>query len=482
MFDSAWLENPLHLPGLIDYISASPVIDAQMIKVDTTLKDELRQFFIIAIPLSAAYLAEFAMFITTKMVVGKLGYHSLAAVGIAGDLTFEILVIMMALLSIVGVLAAQALGAGKKQELGQSVRQGFYVATGIGVPAMVLVWNLDLALVATNQDPKVIELAGGYLKGISGAVLPVLWFSVFRNFVAVLSQTVSVLVISVVAVGLNYLLTLWFVFGGFGLEPLGLFGAGLATTLVSWFMFLSLALHVYRKPLFRGYGIFKGKWQLIWPLCQEIMLLGIPVAGLTFLEAGLFVATSILSGVIGAKTLAAYEIVMAWAGIPFVIAFGLAEATMIRVAHAIGTDSMRNARRAGFLGMSLVIAIVSSMIVVPIVFSQPIIRIFISPEDPGFAEVSAMATEFLLIAAVFMVFDGLQATAARALRGMKDNLVPLWIAGFGYWILGIGGGSLLAFHYQMGGAGLWWGLAAGLSVSACLLTWRFHRFTLPRPA
>ena len=263
---------------------------------------------------------------------------------------------------------------------------------------------------------------------------------------------------------------------------MGLFGAGLATTLVSWFMFLALALHVYRKPLFRGFGIFQGKWRLVWPLCREITLLGIPVAGLAFLEAGLFVATSILSGVIGAKTLAAYEIVMAWAGIPFVIAFGLAEATMIRVAHAVGSDSLRHARMAGFLGMSLVVVIVSSMIVVPIVFAQPIIRIFISPADPGYAEVSVMAANFLLIAAIFMVFDGLQAAAARALRGMKDNLVPLWIAGFGYWILGIGGGSILAFHYRMDGAGLWWGLAAGLAVAACLLTWRFHRFTLPRPA
>ena len=69
-----------------------------MNSVITPLKDELKQFFIIAIPLSAAYLAEFAMFITTKMVVGKLGYHSLAAVGIAGDLTFEVLVILMATL------------------------------------------------------------------------------------------------------------------------------------------------------------------------------------------------------------------------------------------------------------------------------------------------------------------------------------------------------------------------------------------------
>ena len=252
----------------------------------------------------------------------------------------------------------------KNAKLGDSVRQGLIVATGLGILAMGIVWNLDLVLIATEQDPKVIELARGYLHGISGAVLPVLWFGVFRNFVAVLSQTVSILVISIVAVALNYGLTVWLVYGGFGLAPLGLFGAGLATTIVSWFMFLALALHVYHKPMFRGYGVFKEKWHLHWPLCREILWLGLPIAGLAFLEAGLFVATSILSGVIGAKTLAAYEITAAWLGIPFVIAFGLAEATMIRVAYAIGRNSMPDARRAGFLGMGLVIAITASMMII----------------------------------------------------------------------------------------------------------------------
>jgi MATE family multidrug resistance protein len=300
----------------------------------------------------------------------------------------------------------------------------------------------------------------------------------FRSLMTnIFSLAAGILVISIIAVALNYVLTIWLVYGGFGLAPLGLFGAGLATTIVSWFMFLALTLHVYRKPMFRGFGLFKEKWSLRWPLCREILWLGLPIAGLAFLEAGLFAVTSILSGAIDAETLAAYEITSAWVGIPFVIAFGLAEATMIRVAYAIGRNSMRDARRAGFLGMSLVIAITASMIVVPLVFAEDIILIFISPEDPGFERVSMLAHQFLLIGAFFMVFDGLQAAAARALRGMKDNLAPLWIAGFGYWVLGIGGGAVLAFHYQLGGLGLWWGLAAGLAVAASLLSLRFHLFT-----
>ncbi len=448
-----------------------------MMQFETSLKDELRHFLVIAFPLAAAYLAEFAMFITTKIVVGKLGYQSLAAVGIAGSLSFEVLIIAMALLSIVGVLAAQAYGARRSSEVGQSIRQGIFVAGGLSIPVMVLIWNLDLALRASNQDPAVITLATEYLHGLSGAALPILWFAVFRNFVAVLSQAVSVMVITCSAVVLNYFFTLWFIYGGFGIDPMGLFGAGLATTVVSWLMFGALALHVFRKPLFRGYGLFEGKWRLHGPTCREILWLGLPVAGLTVLEAGLFAATSILSGVIGVKTLAAYEIVVAWVGLPFVIAFGLAEATMIRVAQAVGRGSVQAARRAGFMGMVLVVGLTSSMVMIPLVFTRSIILVFISIEDPGFTDVAVLATRFLYIGALFMVFDGLQAVAARALRGMKDNFAPLWIAGFGYWILGIGGGSVLAFYFNLDGAGLWWGLAIGLAVAACLLSWRFHRFT-----
>jgi Na+-driven multidrug efflux pump len=80
----------------------------------------------IALPLSAAYLAEFAMFVTTKMVVGKLGYYELAAVGIAGNLSFEVLVILMGLLSIVGVLCTQAEGAGDKNRQGLPCGREFF--------------------------------------------------------------------------------------------------------------------------------------------------------------------------------------------------------------------------------------------------------------------------------------------------------------------------------------------------------------------
>ena len=431
----------------------------------------------IALPLSAAYLAEFSMFVTTKMVVGKLGYYELAAVGIAGNLSFEVLVILMGLLSIVGVLCAQAEGAGEKKQAGLAVRQGIFVSLLLGTPSMILVWHLDIILGWTGQDPRVLQLVVPYLHGLSACVLPVLFFAVLRNFVSALARPQAVMAITIVAVLVNYFLTLWLVHGGWGIPSLGLFGAGLATSIVSWLMFLALLWHVYQTTALRGYGIFAERWKLDTAICKEIMVLGLPVAGLVFLEAGMFSAASILSGIISAETLAAYEIVMSWVGIPFVIALGIAEATMVRVAHGAGRNRLDTARQSGILGMLIGVLILVVMMIIPLGFAAYIIDIFISPSDPGFTVVSLLSIEFLTIAAIFQVFDGLQAIAARALRGVKDSVAPLWIAGFGYWILGIGGGSWLAFWMDFGGAGLWWGLAMGLTATGLLLAHRFHQLS-----
>ncbi len=431
----------------------------------------------IAVPLAAAYLAEMAMFITTKMVVGKLGYNALAAVGIAGNLSFEILVILMGLLSIIGVLCAQAEGGGRRQAAGVAVRQGFVLSLWMGVPATGLIWNMDVILAWTGQDDRVVSLSRDYLRWLSGFVFPVLGFAVLRYFVAAVSRPRAVMVITILAVAVNWLLTYLLVHGVAGLPQMGLAGAGLATTIVSWLMFLALLWHIYRTESLRGYGIFSGPWRVNKEVMREIVSLGIPVAGLVLLEAGMFTGASILSGVIGAATLAAYEIVLSWVGISFMLALGMAEAGMVRVAHAVGRRQMPAARHAGLLTKVIGVLIVCALLVVPLLLADEFITLFVSPEDPGFTVVADLARGFFLIAALFQIFDGLQAIAARTLRGLKDSVVPLWIAGFGYWVAGLGGGAWLAFGMNMDGIGILWGMTFGITITGVLLTWRFHRLS-----
>ena len=85
------------------------------------------------------------------------------------------------------------------------------------------------------------------------------------------------------------------------------------------------------------------------------------------------------------------------------------------------------------------------------------------------------ALQYLVLAAIFQLADGVQAVAAGALRGLQDTQVPMWIAIFAYWVPGFGAAIGLGFFTPLEGTGVWTGLALGLFVAAAGLLWRWHR-------
>jgi multidrug resistance protein, MATE family len=89
--------------------------------------------------------------------------------------------------------------------------------------------------------------------------------------------------------------------------------------------------------------------------------------------------------------------------------------------------------------------------------------------------VAAIAVGFLAYAAVFQLFDCLQATANGALRGLHDTRVPMLITVTAYWGVGMPLAVWLAFHTPVGPTGVWWGFIAGLGVAALGLCSRFLR-------
>lgn len=439
----------------------------------TTALREVRALTVIAVPLAGAYLAEVAMVVITKIIAGKLGHLELAAVGLAGDLVFELMVVLAGLLSVVGVLAAEAEGADDPRATAKAARQGMLVATTLGLPGTVAIWYLGGLLPLLGQDPEVVALASLTLRALAPALLPILWFTVLRNFVAAVGHTRGVLVITVLAVGLDALLSYGLVLGRFGLPAWGVVGAGLALSLTNWFMFAALLGVTLFSRRFAPYQLWRGLLRADRQTIITILRLGFPVALIVLLESGLFSAVQLLMGVFGALALAANQVVISWASCAFVIVLGLSEATMVRVARASGARHGDLARQAGLIGIGLSIAIMLALAVVPVTLPDVLSALFLDPGDPDGRQAIGLASALLLIAAVFGVFDGLQAVATRALRGLRDTVIPVWFAAVGYWGVGIGGGAVLAFPLGFGEEGLWWGLAGGLMATGIALTARF---------
>lgn len=434
---------------------------------------EAKALLVIALPLVFAYLADVMMIVTAKMVVGRLGALELAAAGISTDLSYQMCIVLMGFFSVVGVLVSGALGAGRKQDALPELIRAMLLAGVLGVIVTLIVLNLQTVLTLARQDAEVIAVSEPFYRNFAFAMLPIIWFGVLRSFAAAMMRTGFVLAVTVVTVVLNYVLMQGLVHGGFGLPRLGIGGAGLAWTISMWFKCLCLGgytLWLIRAERLPARGWNRGGARKYLPL----VALGLPVAGIVAMESGLFAATALLSGILGPLDLAAYQMVMGWIAIPFVISLGISEAAMVRVAYWIGAADPPAARQAGNLGMVIGVAIPFVLVAIPVLAPGIVTRVFLDAADPNYAEIAALVSVLLVIAAIFQVFDGLQAIASHALRGLRDATIPLLIAGVGYWIVGMGSAYVLGFRMGWGSPGLWTGLAIGLAFTATLLAWRFE--------
>jgi MATE family multidrug resistance protein len=263
-----------------------------------------------------------------------------------------------------------------------------------------------------------------------------------------------------------------FIYGHGGAPAWGLAGAGFATLIARVVALVLLLAWLRRQAAVRAE--WPPRWRAPWSAerGREMLHIGVPAAGQWLFEAGAFSAAAFMMGWLGTVPLAAHQIALSCAGFTFMFALGISSAVSVRLAKARGEGRGAALRPIGFGALAAALAVMGIFGVV-FAFGGALIARGFTPE----AEVIALAAKLLAVAALFQVSDGGQVVGAGALRGLNDVKVPTLITFVAYWIFALPGGYALAFHTSLGAAGVWVGLAAGLSVAAALLGWRFHRLT-----
>ena len=207
----------------------------------------------------------------------------------------------------------------------------------------------------------------------------------------------------------------------------------------------------------------------------EVLGYGGPVGGQLLAEIGIFGVATVLAAHLGTQPAAAHAIALNIASFTFSVAVGIGSATSVRVGHAIGAEDLALARRRGLLGLALGLGVMACFAAAFIAAPRAIASGF-----TGDAGVIAAAAPLLQIAALFQLSDGAQAIAAGALRGMGRTRVTLVGNLLGHYAVGLPISLGLGFAAGLGAPGLWWGLSAGLTVTAIYLLARF--LAAARPA
>ena len=436
---------------------------------------ELRGTAQLSAPLIVTSVAQMAINAVTTVMVGRLGPGELAAAGLANSIYNCLMVFSVGLVSAVAPMLANERGRHRHavRELRRTVRQGFWACLAIALPAWLILWNVEALLDLLGEDPDSARRAARLMHCLQWGLLPQLLYMVLRSFLAALERPLWTLLAAFAAILVNLGLGTSLIFGHLGLPALGLVGAGIANACASTTLFASLALVVTRGRRFRRYRLFGRFWRADWQRFRELMRLGLPIAITIAFEATIFTAAMLMMGWISSTAVAAHAIALQVGSLAYMVPTGIAQATTVRVGLARGGRDADRVRRAGWSGYGL--ALCASSLIALFVALNPrfFASIFIDVDAPQNAAAVALAMTFLGLAALFLITDCLQVIAAAMLRGLYDTRMPMLIAGIGYWLVGLPLGALLAFHFGIGGVGIWLGLSAGLGATGIIMTTRW---------
>lgn len=427
----------------------------------------------LGLPLAGSQLAQIALHVTDMLMVGWYGVTELAAVTLGSASFFIVFILGAGLAQAVLPMVASGVARGDETQVRRDTRMGLWLSAAFGIAVYPLFALADGLFGLLGQPPEVAELAGQYMAIVGLGMVPALGVRVLSSFLSALERTQVQLWTTIAAVGLNAAINWALIFGHWGAPELGVRGAAVATVATQVATLAVLALYAARAPGPRRFRLFQRLWRPDWAAGGRVVRLGLPIGLTSVAEGGMFEASVLMMGTIGTVELAAHGIAMQIASITFMLHVGLATAATVRTGQALGRGDAAGLRQGARVAIGLSLAIVAATVAVFMLVPEPLLRLFLDPADPRADEIVALGIVFLALAAAFQLADATQVMALGLLRGLQDTNVPMWIAGFSYWGVGIPASWLLAFPLGLGGPGLWAGLVFGLSCAGVLLMTRF---------
>ena len=441
------------------------------------IRSESHELVLLAGPITVMQLSQFSNGLIDNLMVGQLGAASLAGVALGNATYFLFILTSVGILAAISPWVSQAYGSEDLGLIGRSIRQGIWIATALSLCIMVLLWYMAPIWLALRQDPGTVHISESYIRAVLWGTPAFLWFVALRNFITSITRPWSITFITMTGVGINALANYVLMYGKFGAPAMGMVGTGWATAIVNWFMFLAVLIYVLVHSRLRNLAGLSRVLKLEFSLIRDILRIGLPIGGSLGLEVTLFSSVAFFAGTLGPSDLAAHNIAIQCASFAFLVPLSIGMASTVRVGLAVGQKNPDRAAWAGYLGMILSTLFMVGTSIVFWVFPRNIVGLFLSFDDPANTASIAIAVSLLGIAAVFQIVDGIQVSAAGALRGLKDTRKPMIMCFISYWILGLPLAVALGYGLDLGTQGFWWGLVFGLAAASVLQGHRFMKLS-----
>jgi MATE family multidrug resistance protein len=434
-------------------------------------KAEARSVIQLAGPLVLAEIGWMMMGIVDVMMVGHMP-NSAAAIGAVsvGGITFYTVGIFAAgLLLGMDPLVSQAFGAGKIEDCNRTLVNGLFMVAGLSPVLMLVLTGIVPLLRMVGVHPQVMELIGPFVGVLVWSTLPLLLFQAMRHYLQAMNHVKAIMFILVSANVVNLLFNWLLIYGHYGFPALGVRGSAGATVISRIYMVVAVVLLLIYYNRRDSLRIESAAWRPDMVRIREIIRLGLPAATQITLELATWAAAAMLIGKLGPVPIASHQVAVSVVSFTYMMPLGIGGAASVRVGQALGRGDPDGAARSGWVAIALGALVMSCAAIVMVTIPERILRWFTS-EQP----VIHAGASLLMVAAVFQLFDGIQAVATGALRGSGETRIPMIVFLLAYWAGGVPLAYYLVFHAGFGVPGLWFGFCFALITIGIvlLLVWR----------
>ncbi|ABI76992.1 MATE efflux family protein [Hyphomonas neptunium ATCC 15444] len=450
----------------------------------------------LSVPIAVSRMAMMLMGLTDAIVLGQyapgeLAYVLSAWLPISISLGFGVGILLG-----IQVLTSELLGTGREAGSGRVFRRGLWwavvmgaVLTAVLLPISDPFFHWVFVTIAPASDapsavtPEIVASSTASVTrilalGLAGHMIS----QACSYYLEALRRPLLVTVVMYVGVVINLFANLALVAGWWGFPQMGAEGVAWATTGTRWLITIVLLIFVATlTPAFRrSPPAEKGE-------SRRQLAVGVGTAISNIAEYGGFNITFIIATWVSIAANAVYGYSVQVIGVCFMFYLGIATATSVRVAEAIGRGSQEEVRNAGRLGVAATFVMGIILGVLLVLLSGPISRLLVREDAVigGIAIAPAIAA-LLWLAAAVTVFDGLQATASFALRAQGMVWLPSAIHISSFFLVMIPVCYWLAITLGRGAAGVLEGAFIAVFVAGMaqfiLLEWKAARPDVERAA
>lgn len=446
-----------------------------------SLRDSFSRILPMAWPVLIGQLAVLGFSTVDTILIARFAADDLAALSIGAAAYISVFIGLMGVVLAISPIAGQLFGAGKLHAAGDQVHQATWLALGLSALGVGVLLFPEPFLSLARPAPDVAHKVQGYLNALAFSLPASLLFTVYRGFNSAVSRPKAIMSLQVVGLLLKIPLSMLFIYGWSvsvpGLDqpwvvaPKGVVGCGWATAIVMWSQVLISWVVLHRDPFYARFGLHGTGFKR--PQRQAILRLlrlGGPMGASILIEVTGFTSMAFLISRESANAVAGHQLAANLVSLMFMVPLALANGTATLVAQSVGARDFAQARRLGWHGLEIGVALGMVLGAVVYLCRESVLGIY--TDNPA---IVAAAMPLLVWVWWFHVGDAAQTLANFVLRSHHVTFLPLVCFALSLWGIGLGGGywvthSAWAPLALRGASGYWAMSAVGLVLAGVMLS------------